>query len=255
MIVRPPAKDMIRCVSTNSLKDTLDIGLALKQHEEYVKVLREEGIYVHKLPQLEGFPDSVFIQDTAVVRFTLRQALISRFGEASRRGEEDSVEDYLKSSGFVTNRVEPPATLEGGDVLITDVGVMYVGVTSRTNSEGVEALRHFLKDYKVVPVPTTKVFHLLSAVNYIGNKTVAIVPELIDPLFFEGFMQVHVPLEEAYAANMLYLGDNKVLIPEGYPKTVEKLKRAGYKVLEVDVSEFRKCDGGVTCLNLPIYLV
>ncbi|MEM4486334.1 MAG: arginine deiminase family protein [Zestosphaera sp.] len=255
VIVRPPTKDLTKCVSTHPFKDTLDMNLALKQHEEYIKILREEGIHVYTLPQLEGSPDSVFIQDTAIVRSSKRQALISRFGEAKRRGEEDSVENFLKKAGFTTHRVGPPATLEGGDVLITNIGMVYVGMTSRTNSFGIEALRHFLEDHKVIAVPTSKVFHLLSAVNYIGNKAVAIVPELVDPLFFEGFTQIRVPLEEAYAANMLYLGDNKILLPEGYPKTVERLRSSGYRVIEVDVSEFRKCDGGVTCLSLPLYLI
>ncbi|MFN3268516.1 MAG: dimethylarginine dimethylaminohydrolase family protein [Zestosphaera sp.] len=255
VVVRPPIKELIRCVSTHPLKDTVDYRLALKQHEDYVRVLQEEGIEVYKLPQLEGFPDSVFIQDTAVVRSSVKRALISRFGAPSRRGEESSVREFLSMMGFTITDVVEPATLEGGDVLVTGEGVVFVGITSRTNSNGVEFLRSFFKDLKVVAIPNNKVFHLLSAVNYVGNKTLVIVPEYVDPSYFNGFRLIRVALEEAYAANMLYLGNNKVLIPEGYPKTVERMRSEGYKVIEVDISEFRKCDGGVTCLSLPFYEV
>lgn len=255
VIVRPPVRELTRCVSTHPLRDTVDYRLALKQHENYVKILQEEGIEVYKLPQLEGFPDSVFVQDTAIVRSSLRRALISRFGEPSRRGEELSIREFLSKIGFTITDVVEPATLEGGDVLVTSEGVIFVGVTSRTNSNGVEVLKNFFREFRVVAVPTGKVFHLLSAVNYVGSKTLVIVPEYVDPLYFNGFRLIRVVLEEAYAANMLYLGDNKVLIPEGYPKTAERMRREGYRVIEVDVSEFRKCDGGVTCLSLPFYEV
>lgn len=255
VIVRPPVSELTRCVSSHPLRNTVDYRLALKQHEDYVKILQEEGIKVYKLAPLKGFPDSVFVQDTAVVRSLVRSALISRFGEPSRRGEESSIRDFLSSIGFTTIDVAEPATLEGGDVLVTGEGVIFVGVTTRTNLSGVKFLRSFFKDFKVIAVPTDKVFHLLSAVNYVGNKTLVIVPEYVDPSYFSGFRLIRVELEEAYAANMLYLGDNKVLIPEGHPRTAEKMRMEGYRVIEVDVSEFRKCDGGVTCLSLPLYEV
>ncbi|MEM0347391.1 MAG: arginine deiminase family protein [Zestosphaera sp.] len=253
VIVRPPVKELTKCVSTHPLRTTVDYRLALKQHDNYVRILQEEGIEVYKLPQLEGFPDSVFVQDTAVVRASLKHALISRFGEPSRRGEESSVREFLSKRGFTITDVVEPATLEGGDVLITSEGVVFVGITSRTNLGGAEILRSFFREFKVIAVPTSKVFHLLSAVNYVGNKTLVIVPEYVNPSYFDGFRLIRVDLEEAYAANMLYLGDNRVLVPEGYPRTAERMRREGYRVIEVDVSEFRKCDGGVTCLSLPLY--
>lgn len=253
VVVRPPVKDLTRCVSTHPLRSTVNYELALKQHENYVRILREEGIEVYRLPQLEGFPDSVFVQDTALVRSSVRRALISRFGEPSRRGEELSIQEFLSRRGFVLTKVVEPATLEGGDILVTGEGVIFVGVTSRTNLGGVEILRSFLRELKVVAVPTDKVFHLLSAVNYVGNKTLVIVPEYVDPQYFSGFRLIRVAVEEAYAANMLYLGNNKVLIPEGHPRTVERMRREGYRIIEVDISEFSKCDGGVTCLSLPFY--
>ncbi|WP_237558724.1 dimethylarginine dimethylaminohydrolase family protein [Candidatus Methanodesulfokora washburnensis] len=214
-----------------------------------MNALQEEGIEVKKLPSLDGFPDSVFIQDTALIRAPSRKAPISRFEEPSRRGEEASVREFLEKLGFSTINVE--ATLEGGDMMVTDTAV-FVGLTTRT--KGVEALKSFFKQ-EVIAVPTEKVFHLLPAVNYIGNKTVVIVPELVDPQYFRGFKQIRVPLDEAYAANVLYLGENRILMPEGYPRTAEKLRKEGYRTVKVDVSEFRKCDGGVTCLSLPFFLI
>lgn len=253
MVVRPPTEDIVRCVSTHPLKCSVDFREALRQHREYVRVLREEGVEVYEVPGLQGFPDAVFVQDTAIVRRPRKEALILRFNVPSRRGEEVSITEFLRSLSYVTTFVEPPATIEGGDVLITDVGVVYVGITSRTNLESLQYLRYFLTDLKVVPVPCSRVFHLLSVATYLGGKTLALVPGLIDHSLFNGFKLITVPADEAYAANMLYLGDGKVLIPEGFRRTYEKLRREGFKPIEVDVSEFKKCDGGITCLNLPLY--
>jgi len=253
VLVRSPNAEIIRCVSSHPLRSTVNYEKALEQHREYVKTLEDEGIEVVELDPLEGFPDSVFIQDTAVVGLKTRKALISRFGVESRRGEELSVAEVLAKKGFKIFFTEEPHTIEGGDVLVTDVGVVYVGVTSRTNLGGVSKLAEVFNNVTVLSIPTDKVFHLLSAVNYIGDKTLALVPELVSPRMFEHFKILRVPLDEAYAANMLYLGDKRVLIPKGYRKTEEILRNVGYEVIAVDVSEFQKCDGGVTCLSLPLY--
>ncbi|MEM2158272.1 MAG: arginine deiminase family protein [Sulfolobales archaeon] len=253
VIVRKPTEDVINCVSSHPLRHTVDYTMALKQHDEYVKVLREEGIEVIQLPKADGFPDAVFIQDTGVIRSLKREALISNFGIPSRRGEEKSVANYLKELGYNVVYVKEPATIEGGDILITDAGIIYVGITSRTNLGGYEYLRTFFRDHDIIPLKSDKVFHLLSAVTYLGSKTLALVPELVDATAFEGFKIIRIPFDEAYAVNMLYLGEGKVLVPEGYTKTYNKLRSNGFKPIEVDVSEFRKCDGGVTCLNLPLY--
>ncbi len=255
VLVRPPTVDIVRCVSTHPLRHTVNFEKALEQHREYVRVLRDEGVEVVELEPLEGFPDAVFIQDTAVVGLRSRRAVISRFGVESRRGEELSVAERLAREGFNVFFVEEPGTLEGGDVLVTDVGYVYVGVTSRTSLGGVDRLTKVFNDVKVYPVRVDRVFHLLSAVNYIGNKTLALVPELVTPEVFRGFEILEIPYEEAYAANMLYLGDRRVLIPKGYRKTEDVLRKAGYEVVKVDVSEFQKCDGGVTCLSLSLYKV
>lgn len=255
VIVRPPSSNLVRCVSTNPLRSTVDPEAAVRQHRAYVNVLREHGIEVIYLSPSTNFPDSVFIQDTAVVGAKSRTAVIARFGEVSRRGEEKEVKLLLQNMGYQISEVTEPGTLEGGDVLVTDFGVVFIGLTKRTNEVGIEQFKRVFKNVDVVAVPVKEVLHLLSAINYLGNKTFAVVPEYIDVSYFKGFKLIRVPLDEAYAANMLYLGNRYVIMPAGYPKTAERLRKEGYRPVEVDVSEFWKCDGGVTCLSLPLYSV
>ncbi len=253
VLVRPPAESYKRCVSTNPLHDTIDVSLAKKQHREYVKILKENGIEVIELPVLEEHPDSVFVQDTSIIGASSKTAALCRFGEPSRRGEEKSVKEYLEKEGFKVVEIRPPGTLEGGDVMVTDVGFVFIGESVRTNNEGIKQFAKVFPQVKVVGIKLTKIFHLLSGVNYLGKKRIAISPHVIDISYFQGFKLIEIPEDELYANNMLYLGDDKVLIPAGYPKTQEKLKRHGFKPIEVDVSEFWKGDGGVTCLNSPFY--
>ncbi|USS40379.1 arginine deiminase family protein [Thermococcus aggregans] len=255
VIVRPPGESYKNCVSTNPERLSIDVNLAKKQHREYVKILKENWIEVIELEPLERYPDSVFVQDTAVVGVKSNLAILSRFGEPSRRGEEESIGKVLRKEGFEIKRIEEPGTLEGGDVLVTDVGIVFVGLSQRTNIEGIKQLVNFFLKLKVVSVPISKIFHLLSGVSYLGSKTIAISPQVVDVSYFGGFKLIQIPEDELYANNMLYLGEKRVLLPEGYPKTEEKLRREGFKPITVNVSEFWKGDGGVTCLNLPFYNV
>ncbi|MEM3372344.1 MAG: arginine deiminase-related protein [Candidatus Korarchaeum sp.] len=251
LIVRGLPDSYAHCVSTNPLKKSLDLSLARKQWRDYVSTLRESGIEVIELEPLHSYPDSVFIQDTALVGHSGR-ALLASFGEGSRRGEEESVGRFLEARGFSVGRVDPPGSLEGGDVLITSEGVAFVGLSSRTNELGAKSFEAMF-GLRVVRVRITRTFHLLSGVSYLGGGTVALSPSLVDPSPFRGFRIIYVPDEEVYASNMLYLGDRRVLMPSGFERTEEKLRREGFKPLSVDLSEFWKCDGGATCLSLPIY--
>jgi len=253
VIVRPPGESYKNCVSTNPKHKSIDVNLAKKQHKEYVKILKEHGLEVIELKPLENNPDSVFVQDTGIVGVNSNLTVLSRFGEPSRRGEEESIKEVLKKEGFKIRHVEEHGTIEGGDVLVTDQGVVFVGLSQRTNTEGIKQLVQFFPEVKFISVPISKIFHLLSGVNYLGNKTVAISPHAVDIEYFKGFKFITIPEDELYANNMLYLGEKKVLLPVGYPKTEEKLRREGFKPVLVNVSEFWKGDGGVTCLNLPFY--
>ena len=147
--------------------------------------------------------------------------------------------------------VEQPGTLEGGDVLITDHG-LFAGESQRTNKHGISQLSACLDHLEVNRVKT-ELLHLLCGCSYLSQRTMMIAPDLVGTKSFPGFRFISIPLEEAYAADALYVGDGRVIIPSGFPKTFMKLRKAGYKPVEVEVSEFYKGDGGVTCLCSPVY--
>ena len=252
--VRPPGNSYAKCVSTNPAKNDIDVTLAKAQHRSYVSTLKESGVKVVELPALEDHPDSVFMQDPALLGSYV--TIIGRFGEASRRGEEKILLEWLKEHGVAIGQprfVSQPGTLEGGDVLIAEQEI-FVGESSRTNKDGIAQLTSHLTGLKVTSVKTG-LFHLLCGCCYLSRGTMTIVPDLVDIASFLGFKFVTIPTEESYAADALYLGEDRVLIPAGFPKTATKLREAGFKPVEVEVSEFYKGDGGVTCLCSPLYKV
>jgi dimethylargininase len=252
VLVRPPSATYINCVSTNPARGSIDLALARDQHKEYVSILRESVVNVIELPPSDKFPDSVFMQDPALLGSC--QSMIGRLCEKSRQGEESALcEDLHRLHLEVGNLyfTSRPGTLEGGDILVTEDRV-YVGASQRTNREGIAQLATCLSSFDVKPIKTG-LMHLLCGCSYLSDGTIIISPELVSPKSFPGLRFVMIPREEAYAADALYLGEKRVLIPLGFPKTSSKLREAGYEPVEVEVSEFRKGDGGVTCLCSPIY--
>ena len=252
VLVRPPANSYVNCVSTNPDKADIDVKLAKDQHKDYVSTLRESGLHVIELRPLEDFPDSVFMQDPALLGS--RRSVIGRFGEKSRRGEEKALRNDLSEHRVEVGKmhlVSYPGILEGGDILVTDHGI-FVGESQRTNMKGIQQLSRYLDNVEVRAVKTD-LLHLLCSCSYLNHKTMIIAPDLVSPESFPGFRFVAIPREEAYATDALYLGEGRVLIPSGFPKTIIKLRDAGYKPTEVEMSEFYKGDGGVTCLCSPIY--
>jgi len=174
--VRAPADSYIDCVSTNPDSDQIDVNLAGEQHRQYVSILREVGVKVVEMPALETFPDSVFIQDPALLgRF---HTIIGRFSETKRKGEEKAFADELNNSKISVGKMEYvlyPATLEGGDIVITENGI-FVGESSRTNSAGIKQLAAHLSDHVVTPVKTN-LLHLLCGCSYLTNREMLIAPE------------------------------------------------------------------------------
>jgi len=252
VFVRPPSEDYPNCNSTNPDKEGIDLVLAKNQHREYISILKESAIDVVELPVLNGHPDSVFLQDPAVVGRNVTVA--GRFGLHSRAGEETAMIDNLNAGHWETGTprfITAPGQLEGGDVLITDTTI-FVGVSSRTNKEGIRQLTAHLRDTRIVPVKTRS-FHLLCGCSYIGENTIVVAPSIVDVKPFSSFNLIQVSEEEAYAANILNLGKKRILVPSGYPKISAKLRDARYQVLEIDNSEFYKGDGGLTCLSSPVY--
>ncbi len=250
--VRAPSDSYVNCVSTNPQKTEIDATLARQQHRTYISILKESNIQVIELPPLGAYPDSVFMQDPALLGSQC--CIIGRFGELSRRGESKVLMDELAGhEGLVGDLrvVDAPGTLEGGDVMVTD-GEIFVGDSKRTNSNGVEQLAAHLTDSHVVSVKTN-LMHLLCGCSYLSKGRMIIVPELVDPTSFPGFQFIEIPEQDSYAADALYLGNDRVLLPSGFPRTVAKLKGAGFNPVEVEMSEFCKGDGGVTCLSSPVY--
>jgi dimethylargininase len=249
VFVRRPGKNYPRCVSDNHEKNTIDLRLALEQHRTYVSVLKENGVPVEELNAIDELPDSCFMQDPALM--TKSFLVVGRFGIASRRGEEAILE---KEIGWLlpTRHIEGEGTLEGGDILVTHDSV-FVGVSRRTSKSGIDQLSALMPRTTVVPVKTP-LNHLMSACSYITNRTMAIAPDLFNDIsLFSDYRLVRIHRKEAYASNMLYLGERKVMIPSGFPKALKSLEESGFKPVPIDVSEFRKGDGAVTCLSLPWY--
>jgi len=252
VLVRPLADSYVDCVSTNPARADIDVRLTKDQHKEYVSTLRESGLRVIELRPLEDFPDSVFMQDPALLGSG--RAVIGRFGEKSRRGEEKALQDELSDHRVEVGKmhfVSYPGTLEGGDILVTDHGI-FVGESRRTNMNGIRQLSTYLENLEVRAVKTD-LLHLLCGCSYLNHRTMIIAPDLVSPELFPGFRFITISREEAYAADTLYLGEGRVLVPSGFPKTMMKLREADYKPVEVEMSEFYKGDGGVTCLCSPVY--
>jgi dimethylargininase len=227
-----------------------DFEKALVQHEQYVDALKSCGLAVTELPAEEGFPDSCFVEDPAVLGEGW--AVITNPGAPSRKGEAGlilpAIERFYSSSQIF--RVTDPGTLEGGDVMRID-HTYYVGLSARTNAEGVAQFARFLEPLgcRVVAVPLEKVLHLKTGVNYLAEGHLLVSGEFEDSPLFAAFERHPVPQGEEYAANSLWV-NGAVIVPSGFPKTTALIRSLGFPVKETDTSEFRKIDGGLSCLSL-----
>ena len=253
VFVRPPGESYRSCVSSNPNRDSIDVGLAREQHEEYVSVLRSCGIKVKKLEPLPEFPDSVFVQDPGII--SKSGAVICRFREKSRAGEVRVLTEELKAQHLTKDYemkfISNPGTLEAGDILITPKK-FFIGQSKRSNQNGIRQFANIAKN-RSVEVVKTQLLHLLAGCTYLSSQTILIAPSCISVQSLPGFHYVQVPSEEAYAANALYVGDGRVVIPSGFPRTRSKLIEESYRPEEVNLSEFQKGDGSVTCLCSPLY--
>ena len=225
----------------------IDIALAHRQHAAYRDALASLGCEVRVLPAAPGHPDSVFVEDTALVLDEL--AVITRPGAASRRGEVESVAEALQDFRPL-RRIEAPGTIDGGDVM--RVGrTLYVGRSARSNTDAMAQLQTLAAPhgYRVEPVDIRGCLHLKSAVTCIAERTLLVQPAWIDRASFPGFEIIEVDADEEHAANTLRIGD-AIVYPDCFPRTRERLERAGVRVVAVDVSELQKAEGAVTCCSL-----
>jgi dimethylargininase len=222
----------------------IDPVLALRQWESYVEALAAEGWHVVEVAPADDCPDAVFVEDPVVVYG--KTAVLARSGAPERRGETDGVAEAL--DGYDLRRIEAPGTLDGGDVLKIGATV-YVGRSGRTNDEGIRQLAAHLPDATVVPVPTTKVLHLKSAVTALPDGTVIGYPPLVDdPSVFERFLAV----PEESGSHVVLLGGNRVLMAASAPESAALFRNRGLEPVIVDISEFEKLEGCVTCLSVRL---
>ncbi len=247
VLVRVPSSRLAEGQVTHIDRVELDEDFADAQWEAYVATLEAEGFDTVPVDPSDDHPDSVFVED-AIVIFG-GTAVITNPGAESRKGETDALRPLARRLGFTVRAIEGAGTLDGGDVLKVGTTV-YVGRGGRTNGEGIAQLRAIVAPlgYTVVPVPVTKVLHLKSAVTALPDGTVVGYAKHVDnPAVFARFL----PLPEPGAA-VVVLGDDSVLMAASVPKSVALIESLGYRVVTVDVSEFEKLEGCVTCLSVRI---
>ena len=225
-----------------------DGQLAMQQWHEYVRILEAAGWDLVEVPPADDCPDAVFVEDTVVMYRSV--AVIARPGADARKPEIVDVDKVLASLGCSMNHISAPGTLDGGDVL--KVGeTVYVGRGGRTNAEGVRQLRAILAPLgaTVVGVPLSKVLHLKSAVTALPDGTVIGYPPYVDdPGVFSRFL----PVPEESGAHVVLLGGPRLLMAADAPHSAELFADLGYEPICVDISEFEKLEGGVTCLSVRL---
>ena len=246
-IVRQPATSMVKGISSANLGKP-DHQTALIQHQAYIHALEKCGLDVTVLEPEDLYPDSTFVEDAALL--TRRCAIITRPGAETRRGEIDSIRHAVSRFYPDIESIMEPGTLDAGDVMMVK-DHFYIGLSQRTNLEGANQLIAILKKYGLSgsTIPMKKVLHLKTGLAYLENNNLLITGEFLRESAFRTFNQIAVPSYESYAANCVWI-NGYVLVPDGFPETREKISKAGYPTLCVDVSEFRKLDGGLSCLSL-----
>lgn len=246
-ITRAPSPNLGACELTHLERVAIDAARAAVEHEAYEQALKALGCAVQRLPAEPDLPDSVFVEDTAVVLPEL--AVITRPGAASRRPETASVAQALGPYRAL-HRIVEPGTMDGGDVLRIEK-TLYVGLTSRTNADAVAQLREILapRGYEVEGVDVRGCLHLKSAASWLGGDAVLLNPDWVDEGLFQGLERIHVHRDEPRAGNVLRVGD-ALLCAAACPRTRERLERNGYAVRPVDITELAKAEAGMTCSSL-----
>jgi len=247
-ITRQVSPSIGQCELTHLAREPINVELARVQHRQYETCLAELGCQVHPLPEEPELPDSVFVEDAAIVLDKV--AIITRPGAASRRPETRSIAEALAPYRKLLH-IESPATIDGGDVLRVDKTV-FIGTSQRSNRAGIEQVRALLApfgyDVRTVHM-TTGCLHLKSAVTQVAENTLLINRAWVDAGTFGSFDLVEVHPTEPFSGNALLIGET-VIYPAAHPRTRERLEHRGIPIRVVDVSELAKAEGGVTCCSL-----
>ncbi len=248
-LTRPVPASLFDCELTHLARTPIDVARASAQHDAYEAALAAVGCQVRRLPAADDLPDSVFVEDVAIVLDEV--AIITRPGAESRRGERASVAPVLSEYRELLT-IAAPGTLDGGDVLRLG-RTLYVGLSTRTNEDGARQLGRLLRrfGYGVRSVQTDGCLHLKSAITALPGDRVLLNPSWVDARVFESVEAVHVAPDEPHAANVLRVGD-AVVCAAAHTRTIAGLRGRGYDVTSVDVSELAKAEAGVTCCSLLI---
>ena len=246
-IVRIPCRNLAKGLTTQKLGKP-DYEKALEQHTAYVEALKVAGLEVVVLEPDDAYPDSVFVEDTALL--TPECAILTNPGAPSRRGETEHIEATVREFYENVDRIEPPGTLDGGDVMMVG-SHYYIGLSSRTNPHGAWQLINCLKDYGLSgsTIALQNLLHLKSGAAYLENNTIVLAGELRDRPEFGSFDAINVGDKESYAANCVWV-NGRVMIAGGFPEIRRTIESYGYDTVALDMSEYRKLDGGLSCLSL-----
>ena len=248
-ITREVSRAIEHCELTYLDRNPIDVNRARAQHEQYCESLRGLGLDLISLPEEPDLPDSVFVEDTAIVLD--EAAVLTNPGADSRKPEVDSVARALGPHRRLL-RITSPATLDGGDVLTVGKQI-FVGITLRSNAAAVEQLRALLNPfgYVIIGVPVKNCLHLKTGVTQVAEQTLLINPNMISKEFFPGNDFIEVDPSEPDAANALLI-NGTIIFPSAFPKTRERLLRLGQPIVPVDADELAKAEGGVTCCSLIV---
>jgi dimethylargininase len=247
-LVRRPSRRMAEGIVTFADRTPVDPGLAAQQHAAYVAAVADAGWTVQEVAHADDLPDSAFVEDTVVVGGGL--AVLTNPGTEERRAEVAGTEEAVRALGLEIERIEGPGTLDGGDVLRVGT-TLYAGRGGRTNAEGIRQLNELVapRGFTVVPVPLYRVLHLKSAVTALPDGR----PIAGDPSLFDAspFVELQIVPEEA-GSHVILLGGATILMAASAPRSAELFDDWGFEVVVVDIGEFEKMEGCVTCLSVLI---
>ena len=246
-ITRAVSPAIVHCELSFIERKPIDLARAQQQHQAYEVLLSKLGARVISLPPEPHLPDSMFVEDPAIVLDEI--AVILPMGTESRRAEAASLAQELAKHRKLAH-VQLPGTLEGGDVL--RIGrKLFVGLTKRSNAEGIRQLGEILRPhgYAVIPIPVTGCLHLKSAVTWIADNTMLANRAWFDTRPFAGYDWIDVDPAEPHAANALALGGT-IILPASFPKTRGRIGSLDFRVTTLDISELQKAESGLTCSSL-----
>lgn len=246
-ITRGVSLNLQACELTYRVREKINYGKAVLQLEHYCELLRRWNVNLVAIPSNQHFPDCCFVQDTAIVLDEI--CVIASMGATRRRGETSEVEKAISRFRPI-ERILLPATLDGGDVVQVD-HQLFVGLSSRTNGRGIEALCRIAEPlgYTVVTVMVNGGLHLTTGCGVVNDETILLNPRWLDSRAFKGLRQLHVSEDEPWAANTIRINE-MVCLEQGAPRTIDLVQPYAGRIETLDISEFRKAEGSLSCLSL-----